>query len=82
MPTPNLLPAWEDTTPAKPATPAVALRSLRRREGLSREALARASRLKAGRIADMENGKRSISPEAGNVLAVIFGTTSRVFLPL
>lgn len=82
MQTPNLLPAWKDCTPAKAATAAVALRSLRRREGLSREALARVSRIKPGRIADMENGKRSIPPKAGKVLAVIFNTSPLVFLPL
>jgi hypothetical protein len=30
------LPAWEDCTPADPGTPAVALRALRRRDGVSR----------------------------------------------
>ena len=79
MPTPNQLPAWEDTTPAKAATSAVALRSLRRQERLSREALARVAQLKAGRIADMEDGKAPISPEAAAILARVFRAAPSVF---
>lgn len=76
---PDELPAWRDCTPAQAATPAVALRSLRRRDELSRKALSRATGLKMGRIADMESGKRRISSDVAAVLARAFRTAPSVF---
>jgi len=83
MPTPSAiesdLPAWEDCTPADPGTPAVALRALRRRDGVSRASLARSCRTDAAQIAAMEDGTASISPEVATILARVFRTAPSVF---
>lgn len=89
MPMPNSLktilqdelPAWEDCTPADAGTPAVALRSLRRRDGLSRVALARACGTDAAQIAAMEDDAAPISPELAVILARVFRTVPNVFHP-
>lgn len=65
--------------PAQVATPAVALRALRRREELSREALARLSGSKAGKIADMENGKRPIPAALAVIFSKVLRTSPRMF---
>jgi transcriptional regulator with XRE-family HTH domain len=84
MPTPrafesDLRAEWENSTPADPGTPANALRALRRLYDLSRGDLAKASGLKLGRIADMESGKRRISPEVATILARVFRTVPSLF---
>ena len=75
-------PVWEDCKPAKAATPAVALRALRRRDELSRAALAEFTGIKKGRIADMKSGKRPISVEAAGKLAQAFKTSLRMFIDI
>lgn len=82
MPTPtaiDLRGEWENSTPADPGTPAGALRALRRRDGVSREALARACGTDAAQIAAMEDGTAMISPEVATTLARVFRTVPSVF---
>lgn len=76
---PDELPAWEDCTPADAGTPAIALRSLRRRDGLSRQVLATATGTRSAQIAAMESGAAAISPEVATVLARVFRTAPSVF---
>ncbi|MCZ0211424.1 helix-turn-helix transcriptional regulator, partial [Streptomyces sp. UMAF16] len=72
-------PAWEDCTPADDGTPAIALRALRRRDGVSRTALARACGIEAAQITAMEDGTAPISPEVATILARVFRTVPAVF---
>jgi len=76
---PDELPAWEDCTPADAGTPAIALRSLRRRDGLSRQVLATATGTRSAQIAAMESGAAAISPEVATILGRVFRTAPSVF---
>ena len=82
MPTPSALDLqaeWENATPADAGTPAIALRALRRRDGISRASLAQACGTDAAKIGEMESGASSISPEVATILARVFRTAPSVF---
>lgn len=64
-------PALEDCTPADNGTPVIALQALRRRDGASRAALARACGTDAARSAAMEEGTLPISPEVATTLTML-----------
>lgn len=70
---------WENATPADDGTPAIALRALRRRDEVSRAALAHACETDVAQIAAMEDGTASISPEMATILAKVFRTSPAVF---
>jgi antitoxin HigA-1 len=66
----------------KPVHPGRLLRREMQARKLSANALALALRVSSGRITDILNGKRGVSPETAMRLARYFGNSSRFWLNL
>lgn len=61
-------------------SPAMCLRGLRTREGLTQAELAKKLGVKQHHISEMENGKRPVGPEMARRLEEVFGTSRKAFL--
>jgi transcriptional regulator with XRE-family HTH domain len=59
---------------------AIALRGLRRREGLTQVEMGKLLRIPQGNLSQMENGKRPIGKQIAKRLAELFKTDYRLFL--
>jgi addiction module HigA family antidote len=66
----------------RPVHPGRILKDEIEERGLSANALAIALRTSSGRITDIQNGKRGISPETAMRLARYFGNSARFWLNL
>lgn len=59
---------------------AIALRGLRRREGLTQVEMGKLLKIPQGNLSQMENGKRSIGKQIAKRLTKLFKTDYRLFL--
>lgn len=62
------------------ASPGMALRGLRAREGITQKQLADLIKIKQTRVSEMENGIRPISVEMAKKIGKAFGVSYKVFL--